>query len=954
MNTEQEILVKRLREADLSLNRFLKVGKPNCVIDDDKKAFEPEWQKKLYSPEDLVSYPRWGINGSDFLVLIDTDDQRLYDALNKVLPETFEVTSPRRGLPHKYFVVCGKQVQNSRLYLNGVLDAEGKPKSIGEVRANNNYLVAPGTEIRFIDEQTSKAKTGMYTITKDMPITRLEYADFAALITPFLGSNPTQNLTIDQIENGIPEGERHTVLYQEACKFACAGVTGPFVLDALRTTASRCKPPFTDEEELNRMVKNALKFKAEQDEKKRKLAEGKRLIEIIGSAKNKTAEEKLGEFLEADAEFKTVYEGNYKKYFGKREKAEAYLVYTLLKSGFTVEETRKVMEGSKSGKWNSDKAEPEEREEYQDNAIEKAQNTIMRDAANPAQKRGDTAVEGADINVHPIVYDSDTEKAIELEVQKIVDADNQLDALSPHLDNMIVGENDVKKAAAILLLSGKVPNPKMKQIILFKSTEGAGKSHTATSLTRGYKTKHVGRFSEHALDYTDLKGYEVLFLKELGLMDEEKQGVSTLKFLSSDDLGYTVEVTVKDEETGKFTTEQRRIPPITVISTTTRLIMDKQFERRAFPFGLDETSEQTKAIAGWTAKNELEEAGKLLGTRKSTSQEFSSAVYSRFIEGFVPKNIIVPFPKTLLKVLGVEVLRVRGDMNKLLTFMKLYGQLNVKRLKSAGKDGLYVLSSDVALEALNIILEPLSDMLSRIDKRTKQVFEGLKGIVDVKSVLVCKVNTEMLVRHDAKGSEIDKKIRDRVAVKIGKSESTVRKFLNQLESGGYVSSDDKKPKTFTLLYDISEIETKISGISCKIKSHDTLVTEMDKEAQEWRGSLSCNALLGGSDNTVLGAGEAALPNLSEESALAPRIILHDTSLPPSQTALAETPTDNCAIQKCTISREEKPKTESTSVGLIPCPECRARGKPMFFGSDGDLRNHTRAYHETEEERLRAQ
>lgn len=398
MNEQQAILVQRLREADLSLNRFLKVGKPNCPIDDDKKAFESEWQKKLYSPEDLVSYPRWGINGSDFLVLIDTDDQRLYDALNKVLPETFEVTSPRRGLPHKYYVVCGPQVENFDLYLKGVLDKDGKQLSLGEVRANNHYLVAPGTEIRFVDKQTSKAKTGMYTITKDIPITRLEYADFATLITPFLGSKPTQNLTIDQIENGIPEGERHTVLYQEACKFACAGVTEPFILDALRTTANRCKPPFTDEEELNRMVKNALKFKAEQDEKKRKLAEGIRLIEIIGSAKNKTAEEKLGEFLEADAEFKTVYEGNYKKYFGKRAKAEAYLVYTLLKSGFTVEETRKVMEGSKDGKWNSDKAEPEEREEYQDNAIEKAQNTIKRDAANPTQKRSEEPLE-----INPVV-----------------------------------------------------------------------------------------------------------------------------------------------------------------------------------------------------------------------------------------------------------------------------------------------------------------------------------------------------------------------------------------------------------------------------------------------------------------------------------------------------------------------------------------------------------------------
>jgi len=100
MNEQQQILVRRLKEAELSLNRFLKVGP-------DKAAFEFQWEQRLYGPDALDTYPRWGICGRDFLVLIDTDDTKMYEEISKALPPTFEVTSPKRGLPHRYYIVCG-------------------------------------------------------------------------------------------------------------------------------------------------------------------------------------------------------------------------------------------------------------------------------------------------------------------------------------------------------------------------------------------------------------------------------------------------------------------------------------------------------------------------------------------------------------------------------------------------------------------------------------------------------------------------------------------------------------------------------------------------------------------------------------------------------------------------------------------------------------------------------
>ena len=92
MNGEKIILVQRLKDAGLSLRRFLKVN-------ETKRAFEKEWQNKLYTPEELKDYQLWGICGGGGLVLIDADNQKMAEILKHVLPPTFEVLSSRRKLP---------------------------------------------------------------------------------------------------------------------------------------------------------------------------------------------------------------------------------------------------------------------------------------------------------------------------------------------------------------------------------------------------------------------------------------------------------------------------------------------------------------------------------------------------------------------------------------------------------------------------------------------------------------------------------------------------------------------------------------------------------------------------------------------------------------------------------------------------------------------------------------
>ena len=415
--------------------------------------------------------------------------------------------------------------------------------------------------------------------------------------------------------------------------------------------------------------------------------------------------------------------------------------------------------------------------------------------------------------------DGEVEGRIDEEVKRILEAQNMLEALKPHLDRVIVGEDENKQAILVLLSGSKYPEVEKKQIILLKGTEGGGKTTLASTLTGFYKTKRVGRFSEHALEYSNLEGCEVLYIQELGSMDLDKQGVAAIKFLSADDRGFTVEYTVRDAETGRFRTEQKRIPAMTTVSTTTRLMLDSQFERRAWLFNVDESSGQTERVKRWKAWLGRQRDEVKVGMRKITDYEFSREVLRRFIAQLKPCKIIIPFRETVADILKSESLRVRGDIDKVYTFIELYGLFNLRRLQKI-RDEVYAVTPDVALEAIKIAEKPLISMLGSGDERVKPLLQALRDLG--------------LKAFDV----IDKGIREQMAVKLGKSEETVRLYLNLLEKRGVLSSDNKKPKTYTLLYPLQDVEQKLCEKSLILKVSDDLHDKMVEEARKWLDSLS--------------------------------------------------------------------------------------------------------------------
>ncbi len=432
--------------------------------------------------------------------------------------------------------------------------------------------------------------------------------------------------------------------------------------------------------------------------------------------------------------------------------------------------------------------------------------------------RPDGAVSGTEESEKPSL--SSEEKA---EVAAILDSPMPLEKMRPLLDDVAAGETDNKQLTLTLLTSGKSANPREREMILLKGSAGVGKTTLIDVLTKAFKTKAVGRFSEHALDYSDLTGYEILYLKEVGHMDEEEQGVSTLKFLSADDQGYTVEVTMGNPQDG-FTTETRRIPPMTIVSTTTRVELDPQFERRCWIMYLDESMEQTNLIREWVARQETEELEVALGIREELSRDRAQRLLNALVEQIEPYHVHILFPRTFLKILEQSKLRVRGDFSKIMRMLKYYGRLRQRTLpKVKGRDGTDILfvTPQTALDVLKVAWEPLTLMTLELDKRTEKLLDGLEAM-----------------GWTEKGAVIPPDKRAELALKMGYASDTVYRYLNNLEKVSLLSSDGKRPKTYYLLESLKSIRRKASALSGKLDNPDDLIVEMCREAQKTLEMLS--------------------------------------------------------------------------------------------------------------------
>jgi len=462
---------------------------------------------------------------------------------------------------------------------------------------------------------------------------------------------------------------------------------------------------------------------------------------------------------------------------------------------------------------------------FQDNAMNFIVEEVPTEAATTEEPTPDEPV--------PLTDDEENE------VIEILSTPGGALLLKLHLDNLIAGEDDNKVLTFVLLLSGKSNDFKMKQMILFSGASGAGKS-TLMTIADLFHTKDVGRFTKRALDWSNLAGYEVLRLKEFGMMDSEDEGTSTIKFLSADDQGYIVEATIRDEETKKLVTEEKRIDPITVISSTTRAQVGSQYARRNWPISPDESEEQTERVRLWLIRDEEENDEVNLGFRRETSCTRSKRILSAVVQRLEMCDCIIPFTSTLTGILrAVDIpnrsvrLRVRGDYKKLLTLIKLYGifQQNLLPPVDQPEGRVVFMLPENALEILRVAIAPLTTMLTGADRKTNELLDAMERFID----------------FGGQGTyPINKELRDTIGNSLGNASHTIRLHFNRLERLGHLGSEmSGREKIFKLGTTVASIRSKLSVITSIMENEALLIAQMYEEGLERLNRLCDNNPVGG-------------------------------------------------------------------------------------------------------------
>jgi hypothetical protein len=334
------------------------------------------------------------------------------------------------------------------------------------------------------------------------------------------------------------------------------------------------------------------------------------------------------------------------------------------------------------------------------------------------------------------------EKDVKIFPTKLLDAaraileDPTLEAWTQKtLDSVIYREYNNRMVAFYELLTGKMKGGKWKTLLIIKGDPGGGKTHLADALTSLFLTLKRARFTERAIDYMDkkIKLYEILYLKEFGGGQEQaaQGGISTLKFLGADDKGYVVEVYVKDPQTGEPTTIEKHIPPITIVTTSIVIEIEKQFASRALSLNVDDSLEQTMGILAFKSKREHEETLEFLGLKKQDESMRTLEAAVSLLESCEISLLFADSIIGLFKGAPSVPLRIRGDYDKLITLVKMRAFWHQKQRPWIGegkKKIIFALPEDL-IETLKYAKETILEMTSGLEKR---LTDAIPAVLELK------------------------------------------------------------------------------------------------------------------------------------------------------------------------------------------------------------------------------
>jgi hypothetical protein len=337
------------------------------------------------------------------------------------------------------------------------------------------------------------------------------------------------------------------------------------------------------------------------------------------------------------------------------------------------------------------------------------------------------------------------------------------------LQSYHVGEPESILSAFLDVCSSFSPDPQMLKI---GGPSSSGKTDLANTILLGVPKKYykkIGSMSPTALKHTNwekMPDLKIIYFQEASGIGQE--GIENIKLMSSDDGGLIAEWT-EGSPSKSFKTVSQKIPVKTIITTSTKISIDDEFENRLHTINVDESTEQTGLILDRQASIAADDHDK-----KDT--EWIRA-YIEMLEPF--DKIIIPFAYVIRKLLSDDRIKARRDINKIFSQIKMSAFINQKNrptIENDGKRKLIAIPED-AYNGFIISLPSFLETVSGMTKTKEAILEIIKNNLDSEEITSEK-------RVPISYREIVKKLHQEYRIK--KSKKQIQRICVELENDTYV------------------------------------------------------------------------------------------------------------------------------------------------------------------------
>ncbi len=373
------------------------------------------------------------------------------------------------------------------------------------------------------------------------------------------------------------------------------------------------------------------------------------------------------------------------------------------------------------------------------------------------------------------------------------------------LDKVIVGEDENKVALFLSKLSYLRQNPTHERVV---GVSGIGKTWLVEKVLEAFPPEDVvkvTRVTPAWLDYVknQLK-HKILYVGQMGGAESASGSLQIMMTEKGLMLG-----TVKRGDSGTYEPYYVQAEgPISLVTTTTSLDVDPQFETRTFTIHCDDSKEQTERVQDlqsfwdaypWEAEKALEQVREV---RRVVS----------WLRNHGIREVVVPYAK-LIKLPSDKV-RVRRDRPRLIELIKSLAMLRqMKRLVIERNGVKYVCAEWAdAMDAIKIASKILTKTLAELSPLEEKIMAEAK-----------KLGAMGVTWFTAK----------QLAPLVGKSQNTVRMALNHLVEKGYVFLEEEgRGKGFCNVYSLNEFAEDPSKT---LFSRLSVLTDADvkKELKSW-------------------------------------------------------------------------------------------------------------------------